>query len=342
MRTAMRARITRLAVLAAVVLGMGAFSALRAADPAAGAVWLISTRYSPYCCNGGTAADGLHYWRLGSGDQWTGLDLKAFLAADDPAVPTVFFLHGNRADEADAVRDGWCLYQALLGLAPVQTMRFVIWSWPAEQIAGGLRGARYDAQVKAARSDGQACYLAQVLGRMNPKVSVSLVGYSFGARIVTGAAQLLAGGEVAGQAASPANPAAPRTLMRAVLVAAAEDYYWLAPGYQHGLAPGQMDRVLLTINQADPVLRFYPRLYGRGGPGALGYVGAASGTDTTKVEPLNVTCSVGKTHDWDCYLADPWLRGRLAWYAFLQPSESEILKPAAPESATATGASSRP
>ena len=87
-------------------------------------------------------------------------------------------------------------------------------------------------------------------------VPVSLVGYSFGARIITGAAALLASGEATGQAAPSAKPPAPRRPMRAVLVAAAEDYYWLAPDYSRGPGLGQMERVLITVNQADPVLKF--------------------------------------------------------------------------------------
>ena len=325
MDTTMRAAMMRLAVLAAAVLGMGAAWAW-AAEPPPSQIWLISTRHAPYSSDCGADAAGLGYWRLGADNQWLAADLKGFLAADEPAVPTVVCIHGNRSEEADAVSEGWSLYHILHSLAPNQPMRYVIWSWPAERIGGRNRA---DVQVKAARSDGQSGYLAQLIRRMNPKVPVSLVGYSFGARIITGAAQLLAGGEVAGKVVPPANPTVQRVPMRAVLVAAAEDYYWLAPNYSHGLALGQMDRVLITVNQADPVLRFYPRLYGRGGPGALGYVSPASGTDTSKTDLLNVTCSVGKSHDWDCYLADPSLRQRLAWYAFLQPAAAEIKPEAA-------------
>ena len=57
-------------------------------------------------------------------------------------------------------------------------------------------------------------------------------------------------------------------------------------------------------------------------------MGPASGTDPSKTELLNVTWSVGKSHDWDSYLADPGLRARLAWYAFLAPSPAETTAPA--------------
>ncbi len=257
--------------------------------------------------------DPPEYWRL-TPDQWTLASQEGFLATDDPAVPTSFFVHGNRNDEADAVREGYELCQALQCQTPNQALRCVIWSWPADRITGH---ARYDAQVKAARTDGQSQYLAQLLGRMDPRVPVNLVGHSFGARIITGAMQVLAGGDLAGQCVVRANPGVQRAATRAVLVAAAEDWDWLLPGACHGLALSRFDRVLITVNAADPALKHYSLLYGRRGPEALGYVGPACGTDGTKTELLDMSCSVGKSHKWDCYLADPSLLARLAWYAFL-------------------------
>ena len=313
----MRSATVRLAVLLAAGLTTWTPAGMPAAEPAASQVWLVNTRRAPCFCSSATDAAPLEYWRLGPDNQWTAANQQGFLASDDPSVPTSFFIHGNRSDEVDAVNEGCGFYHTLRSLAPDRPLRFVIWSWPADRIAGRNR---YDVQVKASRSDGQSCHLAQLLRRMDPRVSVSLTGYSFGARIITGACHMLAGGEVAGQTIAKPNATPRPAPVRAVLVASAEDFDWLAPGACHGLALNTLDRVLITVNCADPVLKHYPALYGRRGPQALGHVGPACGADQANIELLNVACSVGNTHQWDCYSADPTLHARLPWYAFLQPS----------------------
>jgi len=307
------------AVLVWAVLGMWSFAKALAGEPATDQVWLVSTRQAPWLDDGATlAAPG--YWRLSPQRQWMPATEQQFLACDNPAVPTVFYIHGNRAEVTAAVNDGWRLRELLQGLAPGRPLRYVIWSWPADRLPGSNR---LDVRVKAARSDTESRYLAQLLARINPQVPISFFGYSFGARIITGAMHLLAAGEAPVQGALYADPGIRRLPMRAVLVAAAEDCDWLLPERCHGLALSQADRILITVNPADPVLKRYPLMYGRRGPEALGYVGPPPGAHLAKLEPLNLACSVGKSHDWECYLADPALRARLAWYTFLAPSASE-------------------
>ncbi len=288
-------------------------------------IWLISTRKAP-SSNPVGGEDRIKYWRLDEQRQWASSDEQAFLAADDPAVPTSVFVHGNRTNHDWAVRIGWGVYQKLKPLAGERPLRFVIWSWPADQI-GGLR---QDVQVKARRSDVQAFYLACLLRKMNPDVPVSLLGYSFGARTITGTLQLLGGGKFAGRRLPGLNAPVARTRLRAVLVAAATPNYSLSPGLSNGSALRQADRVLVTRNRNDPVLQWYDRMYGRGGPQALGYTGPSSfsrsGQEQERVEVVGVEGSVGNSHDWDGYLSASPLRDRLAWYTFLESSGEESIK----------------
>lgn len=315
MVTNMRSVAMRAVVLLAICWGV-CTSAASAGQSTAGQIWLINTRRAPCFVEGAADAAQLEYWRLGDG-QWEFANLEAFLAANDPTITTVFYLHGNRQDEVSAVYEGYQFYQTLQCQTPNHPMRYVIWSWPSDQVSNRVR---VDAQVKAERTDGQSCYLAQVLGRLDPRVRVTLVGYSFGARISTGAMHLLAGGDLGGQHVALPNPAAERVMARAVLVAAAQDCDWLSPGSCHGLALNRLERTLITINQGDPAMKHYSALYGRGGPEALGYTGPACGADGAKIELINVSCSTGKTHSWDCYSSDPNLLARLPWYAFLAPA----------------------
>ena len=196
-------------------------AAARAADPPQ-AVWLISTRSAPHCGELDGSLETLRYWRLTEDCDWSSADAKDFQATDDAAVPTVVFIPGNRTDADDAVVKGWYVYEAIQSQSAGRAVRYVIWSWPADRVC---RRNRPDAQLKAAYSDVESYYLALWLNNLRPGAKVSLVGHSFGPRIITGAMHLLAGGEVAGQKLPEDTVAAwtagKRNPVRAVLLGAA-------------------------------------------------------------------------------------------------------------------------
>ncbi len=118
-----------------------------------------------------------------------------------------------------------------------------------------------------------------------------------------------------------------RVGVRAILVAAALDNDWLLPGHNHGQALSQLDRVLLTTNWSDTVLKWYPLVYRRRGTMALGRTGSACpsrlGPNGEKIETVNVDCSVGRNHSFCHYMHAPRVSSRLAWYAFLESAEEE-------------------
>ena len=111
-------------------------------------------------------------------------------------------------------------------------------------------------------------------------------------------------------------------LIRAVLMASATDADWLAPGGRHELALALMDEALITCNGCDRALRWYPRLYGRGGPEAMGFAGPSCIGCPANVEVLDVSGSVGKTHDWQAYCSSPEVTSRWAHYAFLDAASA--------------------
>jgi hypothetical protein len=258
------------------------------------------------------------YWRLEPGAEWTPADRQAFLAADRRSIPTVFFVHGNRSDACDAVDEGLAFCEQLEELAPETKFRFVVWSWPADRVS---RRNRPDLQVKDVRSQHEAFYLARMLTGIHRDVPVCLVGYSYGSQMIAGALTLLAGECYAGRTLNRSGPPR-RAPMRAVLVAGAVESDALAGSDPAHPPLGQVDRLLVTVNGRDSNLRFYPLLYRRRGPDALGHVGPTCldpcDPNTSKVEVLDVTEEVGKQHAWECYRDAGPLRARLAWYAFLE------------------------
>jgi len=294
----------------AIWLTVGIVSAAAPALGAEGEAWILSTRSAPACGSLDSGHEQIRYWRLGADRCRKPSDANAFYAAAETPVPTTFFVHGNRTSANDAVREAWPLRRRLEHEADGRPYRLVIWSWPSDRIRGR---SRRDIQVKAARSDGQAYYLAQMLRSLPPDVPVNLVGYSFGSRIIAGALHLTAGGRLAGRRLD--GPAVERLPVRAVLVAAALDNDWLLPGHRNGLALSQIEQMLITVNRRDRVLHWYPAMRRGRGPWAMGYVGPRVRGFAEKIELLDVTRATGRQHDWCRYIAAECLRAAVGRYA---------------------------
>lgn len=316
-------RMLFLALLAVLAILFGAVAHAQTVD-AASQVWLLSTREAPHCGDPEPTLSSLRYWRLDDDCQWSPAEAETFHTNQDETLPIVVFIHGNRTDADEAVEKGWFVYECIRAETAGRPFRYVIWSWPAEQVS---RRTGQDARLKADYSDVESYYLALWLDQLPRGVKVSLAGHSFGPRIVTGALHLLAGGQLAGQRLPPDAVAAwtggKRNPIRAVLLAAAMDADWLAPGGCHGLALPLIDRLLVTHNGCDRVLRWYPRMYGRGGSQALGFVGPCGIDDAPNVELLDVSSTVGKIHDWRCYCSASNVCRRWAQYTFLEHAPAQ-------------------
>jgi hypothetical protein len=336
-------------VIAAVAAQGFAADAPQAASPAT-QVWLVDTRCAPGCGDLEAGLAQINYWRLveanGCG-QWQAADAAAFQASADPAEPTTILIHGYGTDSDWAVRHGNEIYgqmiqisckgdspifadprsanecvgfAAKIGTVPRRPFRLVIWSWPADRGTRRLRQMRADIQMKACRSDVEAYYLAQVLSGLPRGEPLSLLGFSLGCRTVSGTLELLAGGAAGGRALPPPSLQAWRSSgprpIRAMMIAAAIDDDWLEPSAPAGLAPVEVQRILVSMDCRDRVLKWYSRLYGPHGPEAMGVVGPA-GPAGGKLEVVDVTCEVGRRHNFDRY-EETWpICQRLGWYTFL-------------------------
>lgn len=299
-------------------------------------LWVISTRRLG--CPG-VAIDAPPAFAVTSrlnGRPWQAASFADFLASDNPAIPTCFVIHGNRFNSSDAVEIGMLAYHRLTAsLAVDQPVRFVIWSWPSDRVHGILQ----DVRIKAARTPTESMYLGWVLHQLNPQTPVSLVGFSFGARIASGALHLAGGGSLNGFAVGP--PAANRRPTSAVLVAAAMGNHWLAEGAHHGQALHVVDRVLNLYNHCDAVLKRYHLVDRCGDADALGYTGLAGWSPFySKVQQVDACCAVGKKHDWEVYLASPRLVALMSEYAWpevggLQTADRKVMESRSAASAIA-------
>jgi len=291
-------------------------------------VWLIDTRCAPGCGDLEAGLAQINYYRLvetsGCG-QWQTSDAAAFQASADPAMPTTVLIHGYGTDADWAVRHGNEIYALMKQQSCGRTFRLVVWSWPADRATRGIRGIRDDIEGKVCRSDVDAYYMARLLSTLPRGEPLSLLGFSLGCRTAGGALQLLAGGTVGGRALPPASlqawnyarvPARGWRPIRVMMVAAGMDDNCLEPGAAFGLAPLATQRILVTENCSDRVLKWYPRLERGCGVEALGRVGP-TGSAGGKLEVVDVACEVGPKHDFLRYEEAAPVCQRLGWYTFL-------------------------
>jgi hypothetical protein len=257
-------------------------------------IWLVSTRHLGCPSVDKGAKFDLHVEHYGGKEAgWIEKSLDDLFSSSDPMQPTMVYVHGNRVDWCDAIRRGSHARNSILGCSHVPSVRFVIWSWPSNQIHGQI----HDVRFKASRTNGEARYLAWFLSQLDSKRPLRLLGYSFGARVITGALHLFAGGDLSGQAlaTSPRSDMPQRFCV--ALLAPALHNYWLQPGACHELAMSQMDRLLIQYNSCDPVLQRYRLIEKHARPAALGYTGMyLDDASETLVTQRDVCCYVGDSH----------------------------------------------
>ena len=154
--------------------------------------------------------------RMDSGHRWQHSSIDQFFADSGDGRITIFFVHGHRVNVEWAMRSSWEIYQGLVQACPAAPppIRFVIWKWPSE--GGIFRNGRrpiVDARDKAVIADHQAYKLAWFLGHLPPHSPLSLLGFSLGPRIMTGALHLTAGGSQLGYTVAAPYQAPIRTVM---------------------------------------------------------------------------------------------------------------------------------
>jgi pimeloyl-ACP methyl ester carboxylesterase len=263
-------------------------------------LWLLSTRCLPGCVPALPMTPQV--WRNNCGN-WVGSSLAQLLAGDDPRYITVVYAHGNDVRSEVAERQGAEFYdwiaQKSCCCAPI---RFIVWSWPSNYVVGSFRN---DARTKYCRTNVEPFYLASFLDQMRPDLQVVLIGYSFGARISTGALHLLGGGAINNRVL-PQRIHPIREPLGVVLLAGAVGRDSLIPGHRHGMAMSQVRRMWISVNSTDRVLRYFPKVLEGTGTDALGYTGPSGlnlmGADRSKIYIEDVSAYVHKHHGFSVYL----------------------------------------
>lgn len=288
-------------------------------------VWVVSCR-GLGCDSPHEAAERMKYWRYQSND-WAPSTREALVTAS-PERTTSFFVVGNDYSHTETVETGWYAYVRLVRRAPeAAPLRFVIWSWPCDR----LRGRRLnDAKVKLWRTPAASFYMAWLADQLPQETPISMSGSSFGARIVMGSLELLAGGRYGGYQLAARGDRRPRHV-DAVLMGAAFDNDDLLPGQPFGRALTQINRLLVFTNQSDFALRVYHFLFGRrSGLTAIGVTGPVAtrrlGGHGDKIATREASGYVGRKHGAKPYFESPAAVQLMRPYLLNPPPESAVMK----------------
>ncbi|MEQ8849541.1 hypothetical protein [Botrimarina sp.] len=296
--------------LIAWLLAIGAAAAAQPVRPG-DRVLLVSTRPVGCTTDAATLAAGVQAAEYDA-CSWRTTGFDPLVASLDPSAPLIVYVHGNQIAPHDARRRGLQVYRSLVRCASDERpLQFVIFSWNSTKVPGLLR----DYRVKAERTKPVAWQLAWVIGRFPEGARVGMLGYSYGARVTSGAAHLLAGGSLdclryEGEGCLPCRLAS----VRGVFLAAAYDACWNSRRSYHGRALDTLDDLLVTTNPRDPAMRFYDLLRRGTDPDATGERGPR-GLDSEQASRVclwNASRSVGRSHDLEEYLCVPGLM-QAAW-----------------------------
>jgi hypothetical protein len=261
-------------------------------------IWMISTRHltnEPRCAN--LESPNLKLSQLGSTNRFIDASWEQYCQSIQRSRRVVVYVHGNRIQSDEIAQRGLLVHRNITKHRVNQSaVDWVIWSWPSSKQGILVR----DARRKAEKTDTQGLYLSWLLGQhAKNSIPTTLIGYSFGGRVITGALHALAGGTLGGRK----YPGGEFQGMNynAGLVAPAVQSNWMSSGGYHGLSTKNLDHLVLFYNRRDAVLKRYWLIDRVRGAMALGYSGPSTFAprfDGSKLPVRSRDCSpsVGRYH----------------------------------------------
>ena len=234
-------------------------------------------------------------------------DAETFFDTQCAEIPLFFFAPGYTSTTAQTTRVGLGIVQTF---DPNKPCRVVFLDWYSER---AVHKIRRDVRGKLPIINNTAEYLTLLLQEVKAQSKVCLFGFSFVGRIVCHAVETL---RKSGQ-----RPEGLR--LHLVLSAAATDRDWFAVGQQLSKVPEIVDKILVTYNPDDWVLRFYPFMYNfQHRAQALGLEGLPMHNIAReyrdRFENINISQYIGDEHQTLYHVRSPIFRSRINRYCFFE------------------------
>lgn len=233
-------------------------------------VFLLSTRHLTHdVCRASLQQVPFRMWQIDCGSTCL-INPHEYEPSISTVRPMVIYIHGNRMPANQVLPRAALIRRQIRCRYGDGAIDWIVFSWPSERRIGIL----HDFREKADRCDAQGLYLASFMRKhVEASIPIAMIGYSFGARVATGALHALAGGSLGGRRLTE-EPLTGANV-RVGLVAPAIESNWLCGNGYHGQAAKNMDRLLLLYNRRDAVLKRYWLIEKVRRETALGYSGPA-------------------------------------------------------------------
>lgn len=210
-------------------------------------------------------------------------------------VLTIIYVHGNFMERNNAlvrarIVDGYLRQQT------DRPYRLLVLSWPSQREKKPLR----DIFSNAESAECQSLYFAWMLSRLRQQTQVSVLGFSFGARTVTGGLHLNAGGSIPGFSQVPTCNDGVIRKYRVGLVAPAIDRNWIELNGRHRLALTNVDSLVNLYNSKDPILRRFRFLDRFARPIAAGFAGFAGFEGISDPRATSPLAGQSRIRQYDC------------------------------------------
>jgi hypothetical protein len=302
-------------------------------------VWEISTRHLP---QSSSVADlenpKFRVSRWSPNDGWIVSSIEQYLASvqglegdevdNNPSgaqLHNIVYVHGNWMP-ADLTRDRGLLIYRYLAQRAQNPLRITIFSWPSQREGIALLDVKENATV----AEMQGLYLGSLLQKFPAQQELGIIGFSYGARAVTGSLHAMSGGHLCGRTLTKvAYP----SQVRISLMAAAIDRQWLLDGQRHGEALKAVHSIVNLYNSQDPVLRRYHLISKSDRARAAGFAGLSLPRNWSVASPTDVTSEqdeiltqlrqydcrgqLGRSHDERSYYREcsctPYLLDHVLW-----------------------------
>jgi hypothetical protein len=196
----------------------------------------------------------------------------------------------------------------------------IAFDWPSQRV---FRNDARDINEKGRRAYVAGYHLARFLQAFPASTRISILGQSYGGRVVPAALHLVGGGSLDSQSHDePVCLPDPRAdlQIRAVVISGASDHQWLDPGSRLDRALVACQAFLNLYNRRDEALRLYPFLRRSNHHRALGRVGL-NNRDLDRLGPLaaryaefDVHDELGREHTLLDAVANPRIAQRMAPY----------------------------